>query len=138
MLGGTHCWVLKREQYLVAVFFVFNVWLLILMIFRRPMADINFFQSANTIDRYILPIFVAIFSFVLRWLADFSCSSWSQTCRASSDLLSHVYMVVFFFLIIVASTKAKQISDLLDRVKAAVQLLSNSGSSGDSKKSKND
>jgi hypothetical protein len=32
-------------------------------------------------------------------------------------------MVVFFFLVIVASTKAKQISDLLDRVKAAYRML---------------
>jgi hypothetical protein len=32
-------------------------------------------------------------------------------------------MVVFFFLVIVASTKAKQISDLVDRVKAAYRML---------------
>ena len=66
---------------------------------------------------------VACISFVLRWLADFTCSSWSQTCRASSDMLSHIYMVVFFFLVIVASTKAKQISDVIDRVKTAYLML---------------
>ena len=66
---------------------------------------------------------VACISFVLRWLADFTCSSWSQTCRASSDMLSHIYMVVFFFLVIVASTKAKQISDVIDRVKTAYRML---------------
>jgi atlastin len=66
---------------------------------------------------------VAGVSFVLRWFADFTCSSWSQTCRASSDVLSHVYMVVFFFLVIVASTKAKQISDVVDRVKTAYRML---------------
>ena len=66
---------------------------------------------------------VACTSFVLRWLADFTCSSWSQTCRASSDMLSHIYMVVFFFLVIVASTKAKQISDVIDRVKTAYRML---------------
>eukprot|EP00984_Skeletonema_dohrnii_P033558 scaffold30475_cov72-Skeletonema_dohrnii-CCMP3373.AAC.1 len=72
---------------------------------------------------------VAGISFILRWIADLTCSGWSQTCKASSDLLSHVYMAVFFFLVIVGSTKAKQISDLLDRVKAAIQLLANDGSS---------
>jgi len=73
--------------------------------------------------RYLLPMAVAGISFIFRWIADFTCSSWSQTCRASSEILSHVYMVVFFFLVIVASTKAKQISDLLERVKTAYLML---------------
>ena len=73
--------------------------------------------------RYLLPMAVAGISFIFRWIADFTCSSWSQTCRASSEILSHVYMVVFFFLVIVASTKAKQISDLLERVKTAYRML---------------
>ena len=109
--------------------------------------------------RYLLPMLVAGVSFLLRWIADFTCSSWSQTCRASSEILSHVYMVVFFFLVIVASTKvnvcgslllillfvclpfhthvtslpldlisskAKQISDLADRVKTAYRMLTDS------------
>lgn len=74
-------------------------------------------------ETYLLPMLVAGVSFILRWIADFTCSSWSQTCAASSEVLSHVYMVVFFFLIIVASTKVKQISDLLDRVKTAYRML---------------
>merc|ERR1711966_583503 len=77
-------------------------------------------------ETYILPMVIAVLSFVLRWLADFTCSSWSQTCRASSDILSHIYMVVFFFLVIVASTKAKQMSELLDRAKSAYGLLTDS------------
>ena len=74
---------------------------------------------------------VAGVSFVLRWVADVTCSSWSQTCRASSDLLSHVYMVVFFFLAIVASTKAKQVSDLFNRAKAAYRMLTDSKTKND-------
>ena len=54
---------------------------------------------------------IAVLSFVLRWIADSTCSSWSQTCRAGSDMLSHIYSVVFLFLMIVGSTKAKQITD---------------------------
>jgi len=98
--------------------------------------DYDVFVSLNSgrkrllgFETYILPMAVAGISFILRWIADFTCSGWSQTCKASSDLLSHVYMAVFFFLVIVGSTKAKQISDLLDRVKAAIQLLANDGSS---------
>lgn len=74
-------------------------------------------------ETYLLPMVVACMSYILRWLADFTCSEWSQTCRASSELLSHIYMVVFFFLVIVASTKAKQISEMLDRVKAAYRMF---------------
>eukprot|EP00984_Skeletonema_dohrnii_P003988 scaffold1363_cov117-Skeletonema_dohrnii-CCMP3373.AAC.10 len=97
--------------------------------------DYDVFVSLNSgrnpllgFETYILPMAVAGISFILRWIADLTCSGWSQTCKASSDLLSHVYMAVFFFLVIVGSTKAKQISDLLDRVKAAIQLLANDGS----------
>ena len=101
--------------------------------------DYDVFVSLNSarnpllgFETYILPMTVAGISFILRWIADLTCSGWSQTCKASSDLLSHVYMAVFFFLVIVGSTKAKQIKDLLDRVKAAIQLLVND--SGDKKK----
>ncbi|KAL9183669.1 hypothetical protein ACHAXT_004525 [Thalassiosira profunda] len=83
------------------------------------------------LETYILPMLVAGVSFVLRWVADVTCSSWSQTCRASSDLLSHVYMVVFFFLAIVASTKAKQVSDLFSRAKAAFRMLTDSKTKND-------
>ncbi|KAL7501169.1 hypothetical protein ACHAWT_011030 [Skeletonema menzelii] len=102
--------------------------------------DYDVFASLNAgrnpllgFETYILPMAVAGISFILRWIADLTCSGWSQTCKASSDLLSHVYMAVFFFLVIVGSTKAKQISDLLDRVKAAIQLLANDGSSNQKK-----
>jgi len=104
--------------------------------------DYDIFVSLNSgrnpllgFETYILPMAVAGISFILRWIADLTCSGWSQTCKASSDLLSHVYMAVFFFLVIVGSTKAKQISDLLDRVKAAIQLLANDGSSNEKKQS---
>jgi len=104
--------------------------------------DYDVFVSLNAgrnpllgFETYILPMAVAGFSFILRWIADLTCSGWSQTCKASSDLLSHVYMAVFFFLVIVGSTKAKQISDLLDRVKAAIQLLTNDGSNIQKKQS---
>lgn len=72
---------------------------------------------------------VAVISYILRWFADFTCSEWSQTCRASSELFSHIYMVIFFFFLIVAWTKTKQISDVMERVTAAIRMLSDSGGS---------
>eukprot|EP00584_Thalassiosira_punctigera_P008504 CAMPEP_0172531176 /NCGR_PEP_ID=MMETSP1067-20121228/4678_1 /TAXON_ID=265564 ORGANISM="Thalassiosira punctigera, Strain Tpunct2005C2" /NCGR_SAMPLE_ID=MMETSP1067 /ASSEMBLY_ACC=CAM_ASM_000444 /LENGTH=690 /DNA_ID=CAMNT_0013315525 /DNA_START=49 /DNA_END=2121 /DNA_ORIENTATION=+ len=102
-------------------------------VMQKIAKDYEVFMSLNDgrnpllgFETYLLPMFVAVISFVLRWIADFSCSSWSQTCRASSDILSHIYMVVFFFMVIVGSTKMKQITDLLDRGKAAYRMLTDS------------
>ena len=66
---------------------------------------------------------VAALSLVLRWFADNTCSSWSQTCKASSDALSHLYQVVFFFLLIIAATKMKQMQSFWSRLKNALDAL---------------
>lgn len=87
---------------------------------RNPLAGL---------ETYLIPMTVAILSFILRWIADWTCSSWSQTCRAGSDVLSHIYSVVFFFLMIVGTTKTKQIMDAFGRAKAAAVALSGGGSS---------
>jgi len=41
-------------------------------------------------------------------------------------VLSHVYQVVFFFMVIVASTKAKQLTEAFGRVKKALEVMSGS------------
>jgi atlastin len=76
---------------------------------------------------YALPLAVALVSFILRWIADATCSPYSTVCKKSSDFLSHVYAVVIIFLIIVGATKAKQVKDIIERLKGAVQLLSDGG-----------
>jgi hypothetical protein len=63
----------------------------------------------------------------LRSIADFTCSSYSQTCRNTSDLLSHIFGVVVIFMLIVGATKAKQLKDLFERLKSAIHLLTNEG-----------
>jgi len=75
---------------------------------------------------YIIPLCVGFFSIVFRWIADWTCSEWSQTCKASSDVLSHIYQVVIFFILINGATKAKQISELITRLKTALSALSGS------------
>lgn len=72
---------------------------------------------------YIIPMTVAALSLILRWFADNTCSSWSQTCKASSDALSHLYQVVFFFLLIIAATKMKQMQTFWSRLKNALDAL---------------
>jgi hypothetical protein len=48
-------------------------------------------------------------------------------CRKSSDFLSHIYAVVVIFLMIVAGTKAKQIKDVMNKVKAAFAVMNDGG-----------
>jgi len=75
----------------------------------------------------LLPLSVAFISYIVRWIMDLTCSSWSTVCRASSDMLSHIFAVVMFFMLIIAFTKAKQIKEALERVKAALELLASDG-----------
>mmetsp|Transcript_12941 Transcript_12941/g.24309 ORF Transcript_12941/g.24309 Transcript_12941/m.24309 type:complete len:630 (-) Transcript_12941:1197-3086(-) len=86
-------------------------------------------------ETYIIPLAIGAMSVVLRWIADFTCSSWSQTCRVGSEVLSHVYQVVFFFIVIVAATKAKQVSEAAVRVKKAFEVMSSNSSGGTKEKS---
>lgn len=72
---------------------------------------------------YIIPLSIGFLSVVIRWVTEWTCSSWSSTCRAGSEFFSHVYQVVFFFLVIIASTKAKQLSDAAGRLKIAWEAM---------------
>mmetsp|Transcript_7193 Transcript_7193/g.9752 ORF Transcript_7193/g.9752 Transcript_7193/m.9752 type:complete len:87 (+) Transcript_7193:358-618(+) len=84
---------------------------------------------------------IAVISFLLRWIADHTCTSWSQTCKAGSDALSEVYTVGFLFMLIISATRAKQISDTVKRIRKAFVAVSGSGSEKDKnagKGSKND
>lgn len=81
----------------------------------------------SSICRYILPIIVATASYILRAVADFTCSPYSQTCRATSELLSHIYAVVIIFLLIIGATKAQQLKEFFGRFKAAVEIVANGG-----------
>jgi hypothetical protein len=72
---------------------------------------------------YFFPILIAVVSFVARWLTDATCSA--TVCRATSNLLSHLYLGVVAFLGFIAATKAKQIKDLFLRVQQAISVMTN-------------
>jgi len=106
--------------------------------------DFQVYQSLNAsrnplagMETYILPLTVAFSSWFLRVLADWTCSPWSSVCRKSSELFSHIYAVVICFMLIIGLTKAQQVKELVQRVKAAAELL-NSESNNSSSKPKKD
>lgn len=73
--------------------------------------------------RYLVPSGVAVLSYTARWLTDATCSV--NMCRSASAALSHVYIVVFIFILIVAVTKFKQIKDAFVRLKKAFDIMTN-------------
>jgi len=85
---------------------------------RNPLAGL---------ETYIIPLTVATASYILRAIADMTCSSYSQTCRNTSELLSHIYAVVIIFLIIIGATKAQQVKEFFGRLKGAVELVASNG-----------
>jgi len=92
---------------------------------RNPLAGL---------ETYIIPLTIATVSYILRAVADLTCSGYSQTCRNTSELLSHIYAVVIIFLIIIGATKAQQLKEFFGRLKGAVQLVA----SGNDNKVKRD
>jgi len=81
---------------------------------RNPLAGL---------ETYIIPMTIAIISYILRVVADFSCSGWSSVCRKSSDMLSHIFAVVACFMLILAMTKAQQLKEIFSKVKSALELF---------------
>jgi len=79
---------------------------------------------------YAIPLAVALFSYIARIIVDVTCAPWSSMCVSGSELFSHVYAVVFCFLLIVAATKGKQIADLFHRVKAMFEAVNNGPTPG--------
>jgi atlastin len=79
------------------------------------------------VTRYIIPLTIATASYILRAVADLTCSGYSQTCRNTSELLSHIYAVVIIFLIIIGATKAQQLREFFGRLKGALQLVASGG-----------
>lgn len=74
-----------------------------------------------------IPAIVALGSYIARFVVDTSCTSWSQTCKSSSDILSQVLAVISLFLIIVLSTKTKQLIELYKKCKHAFELFTGGG-----------
>jgi len=91
---------------------------------RNPLAGL---------ETYIIPLTIATASYILRAVADLTCSDYSQTCRNTSELLSHIYVVVIIFLLIIGATKAQQLKEFFGRLKNAVQLVAN-GAGGKEKR----
>lgn len=77
----------------------------------------NPFQN---IEYYIVPIGLALLSYILRWVADASCSEWSTTCRHGSHALGHVYATIFMFMLIMSFGR---ITQLISHMRTVMKLM---------------
>lgn len=95
-------------------------------VFRMPVHgdEISHIFSPFFCHRFFVPFWIFVVSYVLRLVADYSCSPFSQTCRNTSDLLSHTTAVVFFFMIILGLAKAFEAKEA---VKGAYNLVVGGG-----------
>jgi hypothetical protein len=93
------------------------------LLFRMLPLSSTFLTLWNLPRSYIIPLSIALIAYVLRVIADTTCSSWSSVCRSSSDFLSHLYAVVLCFMLILAATKAQQIKAVVNRITGALELV---------------
>jgi len=83
-------------------------------------------QSRNPLsgfETFIVPSIIAVLSYILRSISDMTCSSWSQTCKAGSDALSHILAVACIFLGIVYFTKAKHMNEKISKAYNALKIM---------------
>ncbi|CAM9632632.1 unnamed protein product [Discosporangium mesarthrocarpum] len=58
-------------------------------------------------ELWAIPMTIAVISYIARWIADMSCSSWSDTCRSASHKLGFLYCSMVVFLLVVFREKTK-------------------------------
>ncbi|GMI40169.1 hypothetical protein TrCOL_g2096 [Triparma columacea] len=95
---------------------------------KRVYKSLN--ESRNPLagfETYVLPVVVGVASWVLRTITDLTCSSWSQTCKASSDMLGQVTTVIVVFMVIIGATKAKIIGEKIKQLKTAFEVVGGPG-----------
>jgi hypothetical protein len=83
---------------------------------------------------YIIPLSVGVVSYGARWVTDLTCSA--TVCKASSEVLSHTYAVVWSFLFIIALTKLQLIKEYTGRLLKAMGILMNSPKKANDKSKK--
>uniref|UniRef100_A0A7S2XX59 Uncharacterized protein n=1 Tax=Fibrocapsa japonica TaxID=94617 RepID=A0A7S2XX59_9STRA len=57
----------------------------------------------KNIEYYIVPLALAAVAFILQWVADLSCSDWSDTCSETSHALGHIYIGIIAFMVIMSA-----------------------------------
>jgi len=75
----------------------------------------------------IVPLIITFVSLIMRKFTDYTCSDWSQTCKATSEVLAETSGIVFFFLIIVFATKAREFSDFIKKLKTGYDAVFGAG-----------
>jgi len=72
------------------------------------------------IEYYLIPMLLAGAAFIMAWIAEVTCSSWSTTCQQGAHALGHVYMAIFTFMVIMSFGRIIQVAQ---KMKKFVKLV---------------
>ncbi|CAM9711949.1 unnamed protein product [Ectocarpus sp. 12 AP-2014] len=62
-------------------------------------------------EYWVIPMMIAFASYVARWIADLSCSAWSDSCRKTSDTLGFIYFAMVVVLLVMFRQKLKGVAE---------------------------
>eukprot|EP00903_Cladosiphon_okamuranus_P015166 g14023.t1 len=62
-------------------------------------------------EYWVIPMIIAFASYVARWIADLSCSAWSDSCRKTSDTLGFIYFAMVVVLAVMFRQKLKGVME---------------------------
>mmetsp|Transcript_21838 Transcript_21838/g.45584 ORF Transcript_21838/g.45584 Transcript_21838/m.45584 type:complete len:596 (-) Transcript_21838:94-1881(-) len=74
-------------------------------------------------DIVVIPVAIGLLSYILRHLTDFTCSPYSDVCKAGSELLAHTYAVVACFMLILLATKMKQVQEMFEKFRTVLEMV---------------
>jgi len=61
--------------------------------FERYKTDNNYKMQAG-LEKFVIPILAATSAYILDFITDYTCDSWSLTCRQFSKIFAMVYYIV--------------------------------------------
>lgn len=89
---------------------------------------------SNAIRSFLIPMVIIVVTWVAHHVQNLTCprSITPMLCQVVAELLSHSFAVAMCFIVIVAMTKAQQMSEIAHRFQAAIELFA--ASSGEKQK----
>jgi hypothetical protein len=74
----------------------------------------NPFQN---IEYYLIPMVVALMAFILRWVAETSCSRHHRSlCTNMSDAMGHIYVGIITFIVIMSANRIRQFVEYMRQI----------------------
>uniref|UniRef100_A0A7S3L446 GB1/RHD3-type G domain-containing protein n=1 Tax=Amphora coffeiformis TaxID=265554 RepID=A0A7S3L446_9STRA len=74
-------------------------------------------------ELFLIPLFVALVSYVVKHFLDFTCAPHATLCKVGSEAAGHAYAFGFCFLVIAGAARSHQVKEYTVRFWRAMELL---------------